>query len=124
MVVLLPMLSACGGTPTSGAVAGPTKRPSGPVSLGPSSDVPVGGGKIYAADNVVVTQPTAGTFKAFSATCTHQGCQVATVTHGTIECPCHLSEFSIVDGSVKGGPAPSPLPAVPVTVTNGTLTLG
>lgn len=98
-------------------------RPSAPVSLGPTSEVPVGGGKIFAEDDVVVTQPTAGQFKAFSATCTHLGCLVASVSGGVIHCPCHLSEFSIVDGSVKGGPAPKPLPEVTVTVANGNLTL-
>lgn len=121
--VALPLLAACGASPDDGAAAGPTSRPSGPIDLGPTSAVPVGGGKIYAEENVVVTQPTSGTFKAFSATCTHQGCQVASVKDGTIHCPCHLSEFSITDGSVKGGPAPKPLPVVAVTVDGGNLTL-
>lgn len=122
-VVLLPVLNACGSTASSGAAAGPTERPTGPVTLGPASEVPVGGGKIFAEDNVVVTQPTAGAFKAFSATCTHRGCQVASIANGTIECPCHLSEFSIVDGSVKGGPAPKPLPPINVSLTGEQLVI-
>jgi len=33
--------------------------------LGPTSEVPVGGGMIFTSQKVVATQPTAGTFKAF-----------------------------------------------------------
>jgi len=42
-----------------------------------------------------------------------QGC---TVSDGTISCPCHGSKFSITNGSVVGGPAPSPLAAVSIKV--------
>ena len=89
-----------------------------------TTDVPVGGGTIIADRKIVVTQPTAGQFKAFSAVCTHRGCTVAAVSDGLIRCPCHGSQFSIADGSVQGGPAPAPLAAVPVTVSGTTLTLG
>jgi Rieske Fe-S protein len=34
-------------------------------------------------------------------------------------CPCHGSVFSVKDGSVLGGPAPAPLPAVDVSVKGG-----
>jgi Rieske Fe-S protein len=88
-----------------------------------TSDIPVGGGKIFDATNIVVTQPTAGQFKAFSATCTHAGCQVAAVQAGTIRCPCHMSQYSIADGSVKSGPAPRPLPAKTVTVNGDEITV-
>jgi len=57
----------------------------------------------------VVTQPVSGTFKAFSATCTHQGCAVSEVANGTINCPCHGSRFAVADGSVTAGPATTPL---------------
>ncbi|QJY47838.1 Rieske (2Fe-2S) protein [Pseudonocardia broussonetiae] len=76
-----------------------------------TSDVPVGGGMILAEYDLVVTQPTTGTFMAFSATCTHLGCLVTTVEGGTINCPCHGSRFAITDGSVTNGPASRPLPA-------------
>lgn len=79
-----------------------------------ASAVPVGGGTIVGA--VVVTQPTEGEFKAFSSTCTHQGCQVSSVSDGLITCACHNSQFSIEDGSVINPPAPSPLPEVSITV--------
>ena len=83
----------------------------------PESDVPVGGGTILADQKVVVTQPIAGQFKAFTAVCTHMGCTVASVANGTINCPCHGSQYSIKDGSVVAGPAPAPLAPVPFTIS-------
>ncbi|WP_331446117.1 Rieske (2Fe-2S) protein [Streptomyces xanthochromogenes] len=87
------------------------------------SDIPVGGGKIFAEQKVVVTQPTAGTFKGFSAICTHQGCTVATVADGTIDCPCHGSKYRIADASVANGPATRPLPARRITVDKDSILL-
>ncbi|MGQ0576182.1 MAG: Rieske (2Fe-2S) protein [Pseudonocardia sp.] len=95
----------------------------GAAALVGTADVPVGGGVILAAQSVVVTQPTAGTFKAFDTTCTHQGCTVNEVTGGNINCPCHGSSFSVVDGSVTGGPAPSPLAEKAVKVEGNAVTL-
>lgn len=88
-----------------------------------TADVPVGGGVVLADQKVVVTQPTAGTYKAFSAVCTHQGCVVASVSAGTIVCPCHGSTFSAADGSVQGGPAPAPLKSLAVTVNGSDLSV-
>ena len=65
---------------------------------------------------MVITQPTEGEFKAFGTTCTHQGCQIESVSDGHINCPCHGSRFLIEDGSPDGGPATSPLEAVSITV--------
>nr|WP_089325817.1 Rieske (2Fe-2S) protein [Actinomadura meyerae] len=84
-----------------------------------AADVPVGGGKINGTEKVVVTQPTEGTFKAFTAVCTHQGCTVGSVAKGLINCACHGSEFKITDGSVAKGPADRPLREYPVQVKNG-----
>jgi Rieske Fe-S protein len=92
-----------------------------PASTIKVSDIPEGGGKIFAGQGIVVTQPTAGDFKAFSAVCTHQGCQVNKVEDGTIDCPCHGSQYSILDGSVKAGPAPRPLAVKSVTVSGDSL---
>ena len=89
----------------------------------PVDAVPVGGGTIVAAHGVVVTQPSAGVFAAFSATCTHLGCTVRAVAGGTINCFCHGSRFRITDGSVAGGPAPRPLPRVPLIVADGLIEL-
>ena len=79
--------------------------------------IPVGGGKVFADQKVVVTQPAAGEFKAFSAVCTHQSCVVAGVAEGTINFACHGSKFDITTGAVKNGPATSPLPEKSVTVS-------
>ncbi|MFG3249985.1 Rieske (2Fe-2S) protein [Streptomyces sp. NPDC048187] len=93
------------------------------AALAATSDIPEGGGKVFPDQKVVVTQPAAGEFKAFSATCTHQGCAVKSVSDGVINCPCHNSSFSITDGSVQGGPAPEPLPAVQITVSGDSIRL-
>jgi Rieske Fe-S protein len=85
--------------------------------------IPVGGGKVFAGQKVVVTQPTSGDFKAFSAVCTHQGCIVSDVSDGTINCLCHGSRFDISTGDVKAGPATSPLPAKGVTVSSSGITV-
>lgn len=77
--------------------------------------IPVGGGAIFADTDTVITQPSEGEFKAFSATCTHAGCTVAAVTT-TISCDCHGSQFSITDGSVVKSPAGRPLAAKTATV--------
>ncbi|MEO5652534.1 MAG: Rieske (2Fe-2S) protein, partial [Marmoricola sp.] len=95
-----------------GATAG--GAPGGPVAT--KADIPVGSGKIFAADKVVITQPNEGDFKAFGAVCTHQGCVVSEIKDAEIDCTCHGSKFSIQDGSVLGGPATKPLPEFKVTV--------
>jgi Rieske Fe-S protein len=86
------------------------------------ADIPVGGGKIFPDAQTVVTQPKSGEFKAFTAVCTHQTCIVTEVVE-TINCDCHGSKFSITDGSVVTGPAPSPLAAKTVTANGGNLTI-
>jgi Rieske Fe-S protein len=85
-----------------------------------TADVPVGSGVIV--DEIVVTQPSAGEFKGFSAICTHQGCVVSKVADGTIDCPCHGSKFNL-DGSVANGPATKPLEPAAVTVQGDSIVL-
>ncbi|MGW3560325.1 Rieske (2Fe-2S) protein [Streptomyces sp. NPDC000963] len=92
-------------------------------ALARTSGIPVGGGTVFPEEKVVVTQPTAGEFKAFSAVCTHQGCLVDKVADGTIDCPCHGSKFRVADGSVVTGPATRPLPAERIIVSGETITL-
>jgi Rieske Fe-S protein len=84
--------------------------------LAATSQVPDGGGKIIDGKNIVITQPESGSFRAFTAICTHEGCIVSSVSNGTINCPCHGSRFSIKDGSVVNGPATRPLAAIAITV--------
>ncbi|SEP87102.1 Ferredoxin subunit of nitrite reductase or a ring-hydroxylating dioxygenase [Streptomyces sp. yr375] len=93
------------------------------AALAKTADIPEGGGKVFDSEKVVVTQPTAGTYKAFSAVCTHQGCAVKSIADGVINCPCHNSNFSITDGSVKSGPAQKPLPEVKIAVSGDSITL-
>lgn len=93
------------------------------AALAKTSDIPVGGGKIFKKEGVVVTQPTEGEFKAFSNRCTHKQCPVTSVEGGTINCPCHGSKFSIADGSVKASPAPEPLPSAEIKVDGDSITL-
>jgi Rieske Fe-S protein len=95
----------------------------GGTALARTADIPQGGGKIFKDQGVVVTQPAAGTFKAFSSKCTHQGCAVGSVANGVIVCPCHNSHFSVEDGSVKQGPATQPLPAAKITVAGDEIKL-
>jgi Rieske Fe-S protein len=97
-------------------------KPAGTV-LGAASEIPVGGGKIYKAARVVVTQPARGQYKAFSAVCTHVGCIMSEVADGTIDCPCHGGQYKITNGAVVAGPPPSPLPARQVKVVNGQVVL-
>jgi Rieske Fe-S protein len=78
---------------------------------------------VLADKKVVLTQPSAGVIKAFSAVCTHQGCLVDGVSGGTINCPCHGSSFKVADGSVAAGPAKRSLPSVSVTVVDGAIKL-
>jgi Rieske Fe-S protein len=95
----------------------------GGTELAKTSDIPEGGGKVFADKGVVVTQPAAGTFKAFSSKCTHQGCAVKGIANGVITCPCHNSQFSATDGSVKKGPATSALAAAKITVDGDSIKL-
>ncbi|GAB2749842.1 Rieske (2Fe-2S) protein [Streptomyces bullii] len=88
-----------------------------------TGDIPVGGGRIFKEEKVVVTQPEQGEFKAFSAVCTHQNCLVAAVADGTINCTCHNSRFRIADGSVARGPATRPLPEKQIAVEGNSIRL-
>lgn len=101
-----------GGEPTGGG-----------ARLADTKDIPEGGGKVFADQEVVVTQPSAGEFTAFSAVCTHAGCAVRDVSDGTINCHCHGSRFSIEDGSPTAGPAQAPLPRTRISVRNDTVWL-
>ena len=109
--------------PASSAAAGGASSPAAANALSATSKIPVGSGKIFPEQQVVVTQPTADEFKAFSAVCTHMGCIVNQISNGTIDCPCHGSQYSISTGDVVAGPAPRPLPAKQIKVSGGSIFL-
>jgi Rieske Fe-S protein len=111
-----------GPAPSRNARATKKAKVAGTV-LGQASDIPVGGGAIYTAAKVVVTQPSPGQYQAFSAVCTHVGCIVNKVANGTIDCPCHGSEFKITNGAVVTGPAPSRLLKKKIKIVNGQVLL-
>ncbi|WP_175410690.1 Rieske (2Fe-2S) protein [Streptomyces sp. TRM64462] len=143
------VLTACGGSDSAGgtgsADTAPTAGAGSPATGGGSggsadtgsggtgggggqvlaktSDIPEGGGKVFGDQGIVVTQPKAGEFKAFSAMCTHQGCAVKDISDGVINCPCHGSEFDAADGSVKKGPATTPLAPASITVDGDSIKL-
>ena len=60
----------------------------------------------------VLLVETAGSFRAFSSTCTHQQCEVRP-SGGLLRCPCHGSAYDL-EGEVVRGPAGKPLPTYPV----------
>ncbi|MGP4045740.1 Rieske (2Fe-2S) protein [Streptomyces sp. 2A115] len=113
-----------GGEETSASVE-PSAGGEAPAGeeLAKTTDIPVGGGRIFKDEKVVVTQPEQGEFKAFSAICTHQRCTVANVSDGTINCTCHGSKFRVADASVADGPATRPLPAKQITVTGDSISV-
>jgi Rieske Fe-S protein len=111
---------------THPATTAPATHPasSGPPAFTTTSAIPVGGGTIFSGARVVITQPSAGDFHAFSAVCTHMGCIVSQVSNGTIDCPCHGSQYNIATGAVVAGPAPMALPAESIRVSGGNIFLG
>jgi Rieske Fe-S protein len=86
------------------------------AELTTTDQVPVGGGIVLTDQKVVVTQPSKGEFKAYTAVCTHQQLLVTSVEDGVIHCDNHGSEYDAATGDVSRGPAPSALAAVAITV--------
>jgi Rieske Fe-S protein len=123
----VPFDATNGGTiPHNEEVPKPTVGADGqaiPIEVASTSDIPVGGGMVISKVNLVVTQPAAGQFKAFSTVCPHVGCLLDKVANGTIDCPCHGSTFRISDGAVVTGPATQPLTPVDITVAGGMISL-
>lgn len=119
------VVAACGGESDSGPADGGTGGTGSTDSGGATgsgeavatvSEVPVGGGSINSQARVVVTQPEAGDYRAFSSVCPHQGCQVSEVADNVITCRCHGSRFSAETGDVEAGPARTGLSPVSIAV--------
>ncbi|MDE3723758.1 Rieske (2Fe-2S) protein [Nocardiopsis sp. N85] len=103
-------VSACGGEPPK-----PQDVRRGHV-IGSTTDVPEGGGTVFSHSKLVVTQPEAGEYRAFAASCTHGGCTVQEVEDGVIRCLCHGSEFDYTTGEVVVGPAQEALEEFELTI--------
>lgn len=105
-------------------VATPTPSQS-EKSLIAASKVPVGGGiRVESANGpLVVVQPKAGQFLAYSAICTHSGCEVSQFGKDVMVCTCHNSEFSTTNGAVLSGPARRALAQFQLTEVSGELFL-
>ncbi|MEU0385015.1 Rieske (2Fe-2S) protein [Streptomyces chartreusis] len=124
-------LTACGSEDTAsdssteqGAAGGSSPEAgAGGAALAKTADIPEGSGKIFKDEKVVVSQPTAGDYKAFSTLCTHQNCPMVDLKDDIISCTCHGSRFSVLDGSVKKGPAVEPLEAKQISVNGDSITL-
>lgn len=130
-------LTACGRgaepAPAPAASPSPSQSPSTSAALAPpsttapalavTSDIPVGGGRVFPDFRLVVTQPTAGELKAFTAICTHDGCLLNAVADSTINCPCHGSRFAIADGAVVHGPAMRALTPRTITIQGDSIVL-
>ena len=99
----------------------------GRILVGTVHDIPVGQGEVFPLGNkpVIVTNTTQGGVKAFSAICTHLGC-ICTWDQDRqiILCPCHDGLFNPVTGAVVGGPPPSPLEPVSVSVEGDDIYIG
>lgn len=106
---------AAGATAAMAGCGGGEEEPEGGAEVRVATgDVPEGGGTV--TDGVVVTQPSAGEYKAFDAACPHQGCSVDEVTSSAIVCPCHGSEFDPSTGEETKGPATEGLTSRTATV--------
>jgi Rieske Fe-S protein len=139
-LVVVGNLSACGLTGDSGATSSgdatgqpatgqpatgqaATRATSGDAA---AASLAVGGfttAKTPDGKPVIVTRPTADQVLAFSAVCTHQGCQVVP-SGDRLSCPCHGSQFDLHSGKVLSGPARRSLPRVAARLQGQQIMLG
>jgi cytochrome b6-f complex iron-sulfur subunit len=129
------VLAACGGSSGSGGSGGGGYGGGGSNGAGGSKKAKAQGGKAIAqtaevapgsavefeesGSPAVLVHLDSGDFVAYSAVCTHQSCTVA-YQNGQLACPCHGSVYDPANGAeVVAGPAPRPLPEVPVEVRGG-----
>ena len=135
------MLAACGGeSGSSGGEPAPSEEPAPATSEAAPEETaaqePSGGqggaiaqesevapGSALPFDNAgqpaVLVHLESGDFVAYSAVCTHAGCEVA-YNNSQLACPCHGSIFDPANGAaVVSGPANGPLPEIPVEARDG-----
>jgi Rieske Fe-S protein len=111
-----------GGDSTEAAGGGSKKaKARGGKAIAQTSEVAPGSAAKFeeSGSPAVLVHLDSGNFVAYSAVCTHQGCTVA-YQNGQLACPCHGSVFDPANGAeVVAGPAPRPLPDIPVEVRGG-----
>ncbi|MGB3683347.1 MAG: Rieske (2Fe-2S) protein [Rubrobacteraceae bacterium] len=113
--------SSGGGAATTGST---DTVSSGGQAIARASEVPANSAKKFtnSGQPAVLVHLQGGDFVAYSAVCTHQQCTVA-YQEGQLACPCHGSIFDPSNGGqVVTGPAPRPLPEIPIKVQGGEIT--
>jgi len=111
-------------TPPSATVDQAPAELAGEILLGPASEILIGSGNKYMVDEmltILVTQPKAGDYRGFSATCTHSGCIVSGVQDGEIACGCHGARFDTETGAVLAGPARTALGRISIELRGSDL---
>ena len=112
--------------PTTAASTSTAAAPLAGTVIGLASAVPTGQARSFTdpatGAPAWIVHPTAATFVAFNAVCTHAGCSVQ-YDQGAMQfvCPCHGGVYDARTGQVVAGPPPAPLQSIPVRVTSGQL---
>ncbi len=72
-------------------------------------------------DKTIVIVDVAGKLYAFDDKCTHMGGHLSNglLTENIVTCPLHGSQFDVMTGERKAGPAHKPIMTYPVKVVDG-----
>ena len=118
----LALIAAAGASLTRGTYKRPATPPAG-VAIPGGAELAPGEALVYqgsAGTPDILIRAEDGSFAAFSALCTHGGCEV-TYRNGSLVCPCHGGVFNAQTGAVEAGPPPTPLPARTVEERDGSV---
>ncbi len=124
--------------PSPSGTSAPGSPPSGGIAVARVADLQAADAVAFtvpfdapaplpAGDPAVIVKLPDGTFVAYDAVCTHEGCTVEWDTRdGVLVCPCHGAAFDPASKArVLAGPARGALAALPIAVDSatGTITL-
>jgi Rieske Fe-S protein len=113
----VPQLSTVGGTANGNIVTVSNVTGTALANVGSAALVQAGG------NNILVLQAAQGSFKAFTAVCTHeQNIITGFQNNSTFVCPAHGSQFN-TSGGVVQGPATRALREFSTQFTNNVLTI-